>query len=71
MRPILHSYAALLSLLFIALKLTNQIDWSWLWVLSPLWLPIVLFAAIGCIFGCIAIVIYLVERIMETCQPKN
>jgi hypothetical protein len=24
--------------LFIGLKLTGNIDWSWLWVLSPLWI---------------------------------
>ena len=28
-----------LALIFIALKLCNVINWSWLWVLSPLWLP--------------------------------
>ena len=28
----------LLTLVFIVLKLTHYIDWSWLWVLSPLWL---------------------------------
>lgn len=28
-----------LTLIFIALKLCNVINWSWLWVLSPLWLP--------------------------------
>jgi len=28
----------LLSILFIALKLLNVIDWSWWWVLSPLWI---------------------------------
>ena len=27
-----------LTLLFIALKLTGVITWSWLWVFSPLWL---------------------------------
>ena len=27
-----------LTLLFIALKLTGVIAWSWLWVFSPLWL---------------------------------
>jgi len=27
-----------LTLLFIALKLTGFIAWSWLWVLSPLWI---------------------------------
>lgn len=26
-------------LLFLYLKLTHYITWSWLWVLSPLWLP--------------------------------
>ena len=28
-----------LTLIFIVLKLCNVINWSWLWVLSPLWLP--------------------------------
>lgn len=32
-----------LALIFITLKLTDIIDWSWWWVLSPLWLPIVIF----------------------------
>lgn len=29
----------LLTVLFIALKLTGVIDWSWLWVLAPFWGP--------------------------------
>ena len=33
-------FCGLLTILFIGLKLTNNIDWSWLWVLSPLWIPI-------------------------------
>ena len=28
-----------LLLIFIVLKLTNLIDWSWVWVLAPLWIP--------------------------------
>jgi len=31
-------------LLFMALKLCDVIDWSWWWVLSPLWITFVLFA---------------------------
>mgnify|MGYP006889047577 FL=1 len=31
-------FLGLLTLVFIVLKLTQYIDWSWLWVLSPLWL---------------------------------
>ena len=34
----------LLLVAFIVLKLTGVITWSWWWVLSPLWLPWVLFA---------------------------
>lgn len=30
----------LLSIVFIALKLTGFIDWSWWWVLAPLWGPL-------------------------------
>jgi hypothetical protein len=36
----------LLGVLFIGLKLTGHIDWSWLWVLSPFWLPIVIVGTI-------------------------
>nr|DAP11260.1 MAG TPA: transmembrane protein [Caudoviricetes sp.] len=33
-------FCGLLSIVFIILKLTHFIDWSWWWVLSPLWLPL-------------------------------
>ncbi len=32
-------FIGLLTIAFIVLKLTNYIDWSWWWVLSPLWVP--------------------------------
>ena len=28
---------------FIVLKLVNYITWSWIWVLSPLWIPLSIF----------------------------
>jgi hypothetical protein len=31
-------FTGLLTILFIALKLTGYITWSWWWVLSPLWI---------------------------------
>lgn len=36
------SGTSLLSVAFIVLKLCNVIDWSWGWVLSPIWIPIAL-----------------------------
>lgn len=35
-------FSGLLAVLFIALKLTGTVAWSWAWVLSPLWIPLVL-----------------------------
>lgn len=32
------SLPTLLTVLFVGLKLTNYIAWSWWWVLSPLWI---------------------------------
>lgn len=36
-------FLGLLTLLFIFLKLTDRIAWSWFWVLSPSLLPGVIF----------------------------
>lgn len=32
------TFTGLLTIAFIVLKLTKVIDWSWWWVLSPLWI---------------------------------
>ncbi|EHB47631.1 hypothetical protein MycrhDRAFT_5757 [Mycolicibacterium rhodesiae JS60] len=30
----------ILFIVFMVLKLTSVIDWSWLWVAAPLWIPL-------------------------------
>ena len=35
-----------LFLVFLVLKLTENIDWSWWWVTSPIWIPLVVGIAI-------------------------
>ena len=35
-----------LFVVFLVLKLTGNIDWSWWWVTSPLWIPIALLGSI-------------------------
>jgi hypothetical protein len=42
------SIGMVLFLIFMVLKLTGSIDWSWWWVTSPLWIPFVVL--IGVIF---------------------
>lgn len=42
-------FCGILTIVFIVLKLTNVIDWSWIWVLSPIWivlLAVLLFSII-------------------------
>lgn len=44
-----------LFIVFLILKLTNTIDWSWWWVTSPLWIPvalgIVILGVVGMLMG--------------------
>lgn len=40
-------FLGLLTIVFIVLKLTHFIDWSWWWVLAPVWMPLVV---VGIIF---------------------
>jgi len=40
------SFFGFLALLFIGLKLTDHIHWSWLWVLSPIWIPFMIFIVV-------------------------
>ena len=43
-------FVGMLTVLFVGLKLTGFIDWTWWWVLSPVW--------IATIFVVIALIIY-------------
>lgn len=46
-------FVGLLTIVFIVLKLTNIITWSWLWVLSPIWIS----AIIVCLIAVIILII--------------
>lgn len=40
-------FVGLLTIVFIVLKLTHIINWSWLWVLAPIWIEALLFVAVA------------------------
>lgn len=46
-------FSGLLTILFIGLKLGGVITWSWLWVLSPLWITVIIVIALFAIAGVI------------------
>jgi len=41
----------ILFLIFLVLKLTNYIDWSWWWVTAPLWITAILYIVIEIIMA--------------------
>lgn len=55
-------FAGLLTILFIGLKLTHQIAWSWLWVLSPMWIGAAIGFAVLILFGLFAAAVALFSR---------
>lgn len=44
-------FTGLLTIVFIVLKLTGVVAWSWAWVLSPLWISAALAVAFLLILG--------------------
>ena len=52
-----------LFLIFLVLKLTNQIDWSWWWITSPLWLPLVTGLTIAALLVLLALIIETIKKI--------
>lgn len=48
-------FLSILCLIFITLKLTGYIAWSWWWVLAPIWIPLAIVCVLFLIVGCIAV----------------
>ena len=49
------SFEGTLLITFIVLKLIKVINWSWLWVFSPIWIPL-----------CLILLIYFILLIYDT-----
>ena len=52
-------FTGLLSILFIVLKLTKVIAWSWVWVLAPIWISALLSLAV---FAIVLLTLYLKDK---------
>lgn len=57
-------FGSLLLLTFIILKLVGVIDWSWWWVLSPIWIPVVLLLTVS-------VLLFVVYGIFKYFRLKN
>ena len=52
------SWGGCLALIFITLKIFGLIDWSWVWVLSPIWISIVFIVVI-------VLIAYIIDTIIK------
>lgn len=55
-------FAGALTLLFVGLKLGHVIDWSWWWVLSPLWIGTAVVLVILAVVLLVALIAGAVKR---------
>ena len=55
-------FAGLLTIVFITLKLIGYIDWSWWWVLSPLWISMAIGITVLLVIGVIMAITVLVSK---------
>lgn len=55
-------FATLLGLLFIGLKLSGIITWSWWWVLAPFWGPALIMLVIAAVLLGVVMVLELIDK---------
>jgi len=58
-------FCGLLTIVFIVLKLTNVVAWSWLWVLAPFWIPWAILLSVLAVVGVLAAGAWLLEKIVS------
>lgn len=56
------SLGTILGVIFIVLKLTGVISWSWVWVLAPFWIPLALVVLILAIIIIITIIRFIFKK---------
>lgn len=55
-------FFTLLLVMFIGLKLANVITWPWIWVLSPVWIPLAILVVVGIVATSILMLEHLWEK---------
>ena len=57
------STSTLLGIAFVVLKLCGVIDWSWIWVTAPFWIPLALCVAFLAVWGVVVVIIAIAAAI--------
>lgn len=54
--------ATLLGVLFVGLKLTGYINWPWIWVLAPFWIPLAIVLGLLLLAGLATVLAELLKK---------
>ena len=57
----------ILFIVFLVLKLTNVINWSWWWVTAPLWIPSAIIIGIALL----GVVAFIIEMMLSNNKKKK
>lgn len=52
-----------LAIIFLVLKLTHVIDWAWVWIFAPVWIPLALAASILLIYYLVVLIVAIVVAV--------
>lgn len=63
--PLCSLLLGILTIVFITLKLTGFIAWSWLWVFSPLWVLPLIFAVMVTVIFIISWIVGTIRKAVE------
>lgn len=55
-------FCTILFIVFLVLKLTNTINWSWWWITAPLWIPVSIALVVLLISSVVIGIISIIER---------
>jgi hypothetical protein len=58
-------FVGLLTIVFITLKLIGKINWSWWWVLSPIWISAILTIVVIIIVLIVLAIIALIDSLIK------
>jgi hypothetical protein len=64
-------FYSFITLIFVILKLNGIINWSWLWVTSPMWIPFFATVGVGIFIGITTLFIYLILEIIKRLKDDN
>lgn len=65
------SLSTVVFIVFLILKLTNVIDWSWWWVTAPLWIPFAVLIAICTVLFIVGVFIGIIRGIVKSKKGRK